>query len=826
MAGTEQIRVMRVEGRVTGMQLVTTSLGKAAVATADLTKSSDALTISQDKVTARFAMMSRAIEMQNRQAATYAQLNDRLSDSVAAMNDTAAASSRSFGLSNIEIASTANHMKQATLAAYALSPAFRNMVNPAITASFRALGPAAVSAGGAALSALSPVLAMASRIALPIGLAVESFRAMNAITQLGTERMEEFFDLATKAGGSGVSTDFFQRHAKSADDFSLKADVATAALKSFNEASQPKLGGSVFDSRLQELTKAGNFLDNAGVAALKQANTIEERYRAVGELIATAADQGQRLAALDLAAKFLPPEMMERLRTNGGLLKEMQATADAIKPADLISAEQVAYALQLRTRLDAANDTIANKFKPLQQDLTDLGLNLKENWISTVELMAGAVSKANDLYSALKGIPGLFAQAGSAPFWNRLTQYTESLGLNSTPESMGIKPVNGPDSQREAANAKLGSLLQNPNVVQQGMQSATNVQTAVLGDLSKVPSNPAANNSAMDSVDRAINTLRKHTEEQLADVRAMDLGTGALTKFRAEAALTAAIQANGGEITAEQAKQFATLKDRAEAAAVSLERAKVSSSISFGRSTALLLPEDVQIAQQLKGLYPDVADALASTEAAAMRANNAFRSMGALGQDVNRGLFVDFQTGIRNGVGAWDSFKQAGVGALGKIADKLTSMAADNLWASAFGGSSAGGFGGLLGSFFGGSNPSVPGAVGVVGAAGAGVSVPTFAGGINYAPGGMSIIGEGGRGEIVDLPTGARVIPHDVSMEMARANDNGGSFTLHMGDSTVIVQGNADEKALAAIQREFAKRDAELEPRVRQIVQRRGQKGW
>jgi hypothetical protein len=45
-----------------------------------------------------------------------------------------------------------------------------------------------------------------------------------------------------------------------------------------------------------------------------------------------------------------------------------------------------------------------------------------------------------------------------------------------------------------------------------------------------------------------------------------------------------------------------------------------------------------------------------------------------------------------------------------------------------------------------------------------------FAGGTDFAPGGLARINEQG-GEIVDLPRGSRVIPHDVSMRMA-ANAN------------------------------------------------------
>ena len=44
-------------------------------------------------------------------------------------------------------------------------------------------------------------------------------------------------------------------------------------------------------------------------------------------------------------------------------------------------------------------------------------------------------------------------------------------------------------------------------------------------------------------------------------------------------------------------------------------------------------------------------------------------------------------------------------------------------------------------------------------------AIPGFAGGTSFAPGGLARINERG-GEIVNLPSGAQVIPHDLSKRM------------------------------------------------------------
>ena len=140
-----------------------------------------------------------------------------------------------------------------------------------------------------------------------------------------------------------------------------------------------------------------------------------------------------------------------------------------------------------------------------------------------------------------------------------------------------------------------------------------------------------------DAVDRAINTLRRHTEQQLADSQAIGQGVGVMAAFRVQAAETAAVQANGGKETAKQAADFATLKIAATDAAIGLERAKIASDIKFGTNTAFLSQQDVAIASQLKGIYPDVAQALNSAEATAVRLNGSLKPVNDNNKDEKKG---------------------------------------------------------------------------------------------------------------------------------------------------------------------------------------------
>ncbi|PDT72629.1 hypothetical protein CO675_34295 [Bradyrhizobium sp. C9] len=246
------------------------------------------------------------------------------------------------------------------------------------------------------------------------------------------------------------------------------------------------------------------------------------------------------------------------------------------------------------------------------------------------------------------------------------------------------------------------------------------------------------------------------------------------------------------------------LAQDAGAAAEALAKAKTASDIQFGGKSAFLSPQDLEIAQQLKSIYGnDIPAALASSEAAGLRFNATVKELATLGQQVNSGFLVDFETQIRNGASAMDALKTAGLNALGKIADKLAQMAADNLWSSAFGGSSGGGFN--LFSLFGGGSKASNATDGI---GGFGPTVPAFATGTDFAPGGMSLVGENGP-ELLNLPRGAQVIPNDV---LKSGGVGGGTVSVRGGD--VVIQGDASEKTVALIKAAMAQHNAELPSRV------------
>lgn len=212
--------------------------------------------------------------------------------------------------------------------------------------------------------------------------------------------------------------------------------------------------------------------------------------------------------------------------------------------------------------------------------------------------------------------------------------------------------------------------------------------------------------------------------------------------------------------------------------------AQINDQIRFDRRVTFLNPEDVQIARQLKDAFNnDIPAALASSEAAAIRLNNAFRDFSDTSRDTLKGFAQDMRTSLQAGATAWESFQKAGVNALNKIADKLMDMAINNLWSLAFGG---GGGGFNIFSLFGmgGGGGGLPGADGL-GFARGGVMTSHGAMPLNrYAGGGVAsspqiaLFGEGRSPEAyVPLPDG-RSIP--VNISVPQGYGQGGSTVVNV----------------------------------------------
>jgi hypothetical protein len=133
---------------------------------------------------------------------------------------------------------------------------------------------------------------------------------------------------------------------------------------------------------------------------------------------------------------------------------------------------------------------------------------------------------------------------------------------------------------------------------------------------------------------------------------------------------------------------------RAQLAAVK----SVQNDIDFGRKTAFLSAEDVQIAQQLRTIYGnDVPAALQSAEAEAIRLNNSFKSINDTIRDAAQSLTKDFVSGLVSGKSVMSSLGDAAT----NLSAKLTDKAITSLFSGDLVGAAVSGIGALVSGLFG-----------------------------------------------------------------------------------------------------------------------------
>ncbi|PSO29848.1 hypothetical protein [Bradyrhizobium sp. MOS002] len=168
-----------------------------------------------------------------------------------------------------------------------------------------------------------------------------------------------------------------------------------------------------------------------------------------------------------------------------------------------------------------------------------------------------------------------------------------------------------------------------------------------------------------DALDRATESVEKYILQTNAQAGAVGSSVAEQEKAKVIADLTAAALRDGKTNLQQYAAAWDDLGTRAGEAAQKLALARVHDQIKFETQTTFLSPEDVKIAQQLKGLFPDLATALASPEAAAMRFNDQIKEIRQTAQDLSITFAQDFVQGVLSGKSAMESLTQSAA-ALGK----------------------------------------------------------------------------------------------------------------------------------------------------------------
>ncbi|KIZ38066.1 MULTISPECIES: phage tail length tape measure family protein [Rhodopseudomonas] len=545
------------------------------------------------------------------------------------------------------------------------------------------------------------------------------------------------------------------------DDAARSADLTTRELSKLQAVASFKgISNDDFNKGISGFAR-GVYDAKNGMGGLAEVFAVNNKHAATfdgylgkaADLIKNARSDQQRLVLLQQMGL---PATMEwvRLLSQGseGLNRAKEAAAEFVANDDMIAAAR---------RFD----------ETWNRAWTNFGLNARSAFQTALD--AGG--------SLLDRIERLAQSAGSSSIWNKLLpsdyeQRAKSMGItrvspfNQRFSGDSQNPVSGNSALSDALRAEADRRRNQPTLDAAAVQHDIQMQQQRLAVLSQV----ATVNETIKQSELALTAARMQPGNKItnADVARIREYT------RATALGITAIQASADAYRIDAATTGMATGAAASYAAV---QTRINEEHRKG---------NVLTASNIAAIK---AEATALGQAAANAENMRFAY-----ENLVRGPMQTFQQQIANGASGLDALKASGVSALNAISSKLMDMAAQNLWSNAFGGGGSGG--GFLSSIFGGVFGGGSGASSSIMVGG--YSMPKFASGTDSAPGGLARVNEQG-GEIMNLPNGTQVIPHDVSMAMvnrvAAPSSGGGSSTPQSVHVTVGVSVDDDGKIQAYV---------------------------
>lgn len=543
---------------------------------------------------------------------------------------------------------------------------------------------AASMAGSAARMALG----VAGKVALVVG----SFKLMSAAIDGARQQLKTMVDLADKSQNVGVAPAFFQAFTSEARKLKVEAsDLESALNQAFNATKERSpidvSEWTVGEEKITDVEKAlrvynetlaksaGQRLD--GLVLFRDSRTQEDRIQAVLKAMIQLQSIGQQAAAYDLGEKMFGSQIVDRMRQGKtsadsmlASIKEAAANSDGI-----FSNVLVERAKEMDRQLEMAHQRLSGALKPSWDDLASVLLTIKGHWADTVDLIAKAVEWSNKL-----GLTSETARKRSelAAINDAIKNGTALGGLPQVTSIPGVSKLYdaiGAEKPQDALKRRRDQLQGEIDASERGAPEGPEFPKS--RGTGAAPTK-ISNGGEHDRFDTSADAIDKRIAALNAEAQSLDLSTAAREKNKIAAQLQeVAMQANAaagkgeGVVTAEQRRRIEEVTEAYGKATQAIEKATVALSIRRGRETALLDPQDVQIAEQLKSIYPEVSTALNSVEAQAMRTNEAMRSIGnTMSSSLTTGL-TDILSGTKSVSAGFASMAKSIVRAIEEAAIKM-----------------------------------------------------------------------------------------------------------------------------------------------------------
>lgn len=503
---------------------------------------------------------------------------------------------------------------------------------------------------------------------------------------------------------------------KSMDDLSRATDQPIAKLHSLQQAMSFKgisnedsaAGITAFADKVFEAQHNAGSLNSLLIANGKSAKDFSGYMSTVADLVARSSSDIQKQKILREAG--LPSDAAwVRFMEQGG--KGIQSAIDGT--VQFNQAAELNLIKKARDFDDAWNRTttklVAN-FKAAAVDVTGALASITvPDWLKTLADKALSLNPlVGGLYTAGKNL-ATAAGVGAAP------GFGDRFGTFERPGNAGAL---------QAGLNKAAGIVEpkTPDQVQRENQ-LTIQRIQLLGQLASVDDVVRAKQLELDNA--ALNGV-KITDRQRIAILDLARTQAEMTRVQQQASI--------GVFDLAKAQQAANDQIKVAIGAKLLDPTNAQQMAAAQNALAKSIEDTADAARVAGAALPQFQQAL--NEAGSARKQ--LDSLAVEGMAINRGFFVEIGQSLRNGSSLWSAFANAGLNALGKLSDKLMQMAADQLFANAFGGSGGGGLLGLLG--IGGFNGAVNANGSIAGAVG-----PTSVGGapLVYAEGGFT--GRGGK---------------------------------------------------------------------------------
>ncbi|MCP2209459.1 hypothetical protein [Bradyrhizobium diazoefficiens] len=516
-------------------------------------------------------------------------------------------------------------------------------------------------------------------------LAVGAIKLMTAAISGAREQMQQMVDIADKANNVGVSPAFLQAFTNEARKLKVEAGELESALDHAFQATKDRSPidiseWTVGEEKISDVEKALRVLNATlakdagqqlqGLVLFRDAKTQEDRVKAVLVAMQQLDQIGQHAASLDLGEKMFGTAIVDRMRQGQTSAESMLATIReaSVNSDGIFSNALVERAKEVDDQLKLAHQRLTTALKPSWDDLASVMMDIKGAWADVI----GYIAKAVELSNKMPRIPGLPASATDVDAkrdaldrvnarLNGTSSWTDTFGILASRETL--------EGHRDRLQKEIAGLAQGD---QYGPPAPSQTRGA-----GPAPTK-ISTGSSVDKLGTAADSIEKRTAALREEAAGIDLSTAAREKNKIAAQLqVVAMQANAaagkgeGVDTAEQRQRIEEVTEAYGKATEAIEKATVAQSIRRGRQTSLLDPGDVQIAEQLKGLYPDVGTALNSVEASAMRTNEAMRSIGStMSSSLTSGL-ADILDGTKSVSAGFAEMSKAVVRALEEAMIKM-----------------------------------------------------------------------------------------------------------------------------------------------------------